>query len=72
MNTDNITSMNNTLINRKIIYISSFWIYIYYIQNTYTYPYKNPAFFLLLAVKSSETFPKRNGYDFISEFFALN
>ena len=29
-------------------------------------------FFMLLAVKSFEIFPKHNGYDFIAESFALN
>ena len=32
----------------------------------------NPVFFLLLTVKPLETFPKHNGYGFISETFALN
>ena len=56
MNNDNITSINNTIINRKIIAI---------------YPF-NSVFFMLLAVKLFGIFPKHNGYGFISEFFALN
>ena len=37
----------------------------------YTHPF-NPVFFLLLAGKSPETFPKHKEYFFISESFALN
>ena len=32
----------------------------------------NAVFFMLLAKKSPETFPKHKGYFFISEYFALN
>ena len=48
MNIDNVTSINNILIN------------------------VNPVFFMLLAVKSFEIFPKHNGHGFIPDFFALN
>ena len=30
------------------------------------------CFFILLAVKSFEIFPKHNGFDFISDFFSFN
>ena len=56
-NINNITSINNIIINRKIVDMSI----------------KSCFFFLmLLAVKPFEIFRKSKKYGFISEFFALN
>ena len=55
MNIDNITNINNIIINRIIVHVSIKY-----------------CFFKLLTAKSFEVFPKRNGYGFISELFALN
>ena len=55
MNINNITTINNIIINRKIVHVIF-----------------NPVFFILLAVKSFEIFPKHNGYGFISESFAFS
>ena len=58
MNIDNITSINNIINNGKTAGISIF----------------NPVFFffMLLAVKPFEIFPRKNRYSFTSESFTLN
>ena len=56
MNIENITSINNITINGKTV-------------NCYPV---NPVFIILLTENSFEIFPKHNGYDLISESFALN
>ena len=40
-------------------------------EKKFTLPF-NPAFFILILVKSFETLPKHSVYSFISEAFALN
>ena len=60
-------------------FIKCFWISIIKLiliillstEKSCTYPV-NLVFFMLLAVKSLEIFPKHNNYGFISESFALN
>ena len=60
-------------------FIKCFWISIIKLiliillsaKKSCTYPV-NLVFFMLLAVKSLEIFPKHNSYGFISESFALN
>ena len=55
MNIDNITSINNIIINGKIVNISIYYCF----------------FFMLLSVNFFEMFPKHNRYGFKFFFFEL-